>query len=78
MSDSAWLKRPKKGQEERTRERFNDYFDMFENAGVPINWLKVVGGAMINWIRENYSELYPDIVAEFSSVQGEATHYATC
>lgn len=48
----TWKKRPMEGQEDRTKQTFNDYFDKFENAGKPINWLAVAGNAMINWIRE--------------------------
>jgi len=48
----TWKKRSIEGQEERTRATFNDYFDKFENAGHPINWLAVTGNALICWIRE--------------------------
>lgn len=57
----TWMKRTRAGQEQRTKERFDDYFDQYFNAGVPINWLKVVGGAFINWIRDNHPEVCPDI-----------------
>lgn len=58
---NTWLKRPKEGQELRTKARFTDYFDMFEEAGTPVPWMKIVGGALICWIRENHLELCPDI-----------------
>lgn len=56
----TWMNRPKKGQELRTKARYNDYFDMFEHAGVPVSWLKVIGGAFICWVRENHPELCID------------------
>lgn len=58
---NTWLNRPKEGQELRTKARYTDYFDMFEQAGTPIPWLKIVGGALICWIRENHPELCPDV-----------------
>lgn len=48
----TWKKRPINGQEERTKAVFNNYFDQFENAGTPIPWLKIAGGALICWVRE--------------------------
>lgn len=48
----TWTKRSKEGQEMRTREVYDNYFDQFENAGIPIPWLKIVGGALICWVRE--------------------------
>lgn len=48
----TWKKRPIEGQEARTRQTFNDYFDKFENTGRPIHWLAVAGNALICWIRE--------------------------
>jgi hypothetical protein len=48
----TWKNRPKEGQEERTQQTFANYFDQFNNVGTPINWLKVAGNAMINWVRE--------------------------
>jgi len=55
---NTWLKRTRKGQEERIRKCFDNYFDQFENAGVPIPWLKIIGNAMIAWIREKHFELF--------------------
>lgn len=57
---NTWLTRPKEGQELRTKARYTDYFDMFEQAGTPVPWLKIVGGALICWIRENHPELCID------------------
>jgi hypothetical protein len=56
----TWLQRPKLGQEERVEKRFNDYFDQFYQAGVPVPWLKIIGNAYIAWIREQHPELFPD------------------
>ena len=56
----TWLHRPREGQELRTKARYTDYFDMFEHAGTPVPWMKIVGGAMICWIRENHPELCID------------------
>lgn len=53
---NTWKERPIEGQELRTKARFNDYFDQFENAESPIPWMKVAGGALICWVRENYSD----------------------
>ncbi len=48
----TWMGRPLEGQEERTKARFQDYFDQYEAAGTPVPWLKVAGGAFICWVRE--------------------------
>jgi len=54
----TWKYRPRDGQEQRIRARYNDYFDAFEHGGTPVDWYKVVGNAFIAWVRENYpSEL---------------------
>ena len=51
---NTWQKRTKAGQEKRIEATLTDYFDQFNNAKVPIPWLKVVGNAYIAWVRENY------------------------
>jgi len=56
----TWLKRTRKGQEERIEDDYNNYFDMFKNANVPVPWLKVTGNAMIAWIRENHPEIWEE------------------
>lgn len=56
----TWLKRTRKGQEERTITTFNDYFDKYLNTGAPIDWLAVIGGALICWIREQHPELWKE------------------
>lgn len=48
----TWKQRPREGQELRVKARFDDYFDQFKNAGTPIPWLKIVGEALIAWVRE--------------------------
>jgi hypothetical protein len=57
---TTWLKRTRKGQEERTIMSFNDKFDKYLNGGVPIDWLAIVGDAMIAWIRENHPEIWKE------------------
>ena len=52
----TWLKRPRKGQEERTIENFRNKFDKYLHAGQPIDWLAVAGDALICWIRERHPE----------------------
>ena len=52
----TWKKRPEKGQEMRIKARYNDYFDMFENASTNINWLKIVGNAVIAQARIDHPE----------------------
>jgi hypothetical protein len=56
----TWLKRTRQGQEERTITEFNNYFDKYLNAGVPIPWLKIIGNAMICWIREQHPEIWKE------------------
>ncbi len=48
----TWEYRPRAGQEERTEDKFRDYFDQYHNAGIPVPWLKVAGAALICWVRE--------------------------
>jgi hypothetical protein len=55
---NTWLNRTREGQEERTIVEFNNYFDKYINAGEPIPWLKIVGNAMICWIREQHPEMW--------------------
>jgi hypothetical protein len=56
----TWLKRTRKGQEERTIKSFNDKFDKYLNGGIPIPWLKIAGDALIAWIREQHPEIWPE------------------
>lgn len=63
ISDQArwgdtWKQRPREGQVGRIFAKFNDYKDQFDNAGVPIPWEKVVGEALIGWIRDKYPDTY--------------------
>jgi len=37
----TWLYRTRMGQELRTREKYNDYFDQFFMTNVPVPWLKL-------------------------------------
>jgi hypothetical protein len=54
----TWLHRTREGQEERTELTFRDYFDKYRNANIPIDWLSVVGGAYICWLRERHPEMW--------------------
>ena len=56
----TWLKRTRKGQEERTIKSFNDKFDKYLNGGQPIDWLAIIGDAFIAWVRENNPEIWPE------------------
>lgn len=47
----TWKKRPIEGQLERTKARFKDYVDQFENGAQPFPWLKIMGGEIINLVR---------------------------
>lgn len=49
---NTWQQRPREGQELRVKARFDDYFDQFVNAGMPVPWLKIAGEALIAWVRE--------------------------
>lgn len=57
---NTWLERTRKGQEGRIEDDYDDYFDQFHYAGVPVPWLKVVGNAYIAWVRENHPELFEE------------------
>ena len=48
----TWKYRSIEGQEERTFSVFHNYEDQFNNANIPVNWLKVAGNALICWVRE--------------------------
>lgn len=56
----TWLKRTRKGQEERIIKSFQDKFDKYLNGGQPINWLAIVGDALICWIREQHPEIWKE------------------
>jgi hypothetical protein len=52
----TWKHRTREGQEERAFARFNDYFDQYKNAGIPIPWLKIIGESHIAMVREGHPE----------------------
>ena len=56
----TWLHRPRRGQEDRIQARFNDYFDQYHNAGVPLPLLSILGNTYIAWIRVHHPELFPE------------------
>ena len=53
---NTWKHRPVKEQEWRTFMRYASYYDDLVKHGCPIPWLKIAGGAMICWIRENFDD----------------------
>lgn len=53
----TWRQRPTEGQEDRIFYMFKKYKDQFDNAGVPIPWLKILGLAHIALVRQNHPEL---------------------
>lgn len=55
---NTWLERTKEGQEERAFLRFDDYYYQYKQSDVPIEWLKVAGGALICCVRDNHPELW--------------------
>jgi hypothetical protein len=56
----TWLHRKVEGREERTEVVFKGYFDQYKYAGTPVPWLKIAGGALICWIRENHPEIWKE------------------
>ena len=48
----TWRRYIRQGQEARIFAELNTYWDQYNNADIPIPWLKVAGLAMIAWIRE--------------------------
>ena len=52
----TWRHRPREGQEGRGFATFDNYYDRFQHAGVPIPWLKVAGEALIAYVREVHPE----------------------
>lgn len=55
---NTWLNRQREGQEERTITKYNDYFDQYKEKNTPLPWLRIVGGALICWVREQHPELW--------------------
>lgn len=54
----TWLKRTRRGQEERTIANFNNKFDKYLNGSQSIDWLAIAGDALICWIREQHPEIW--------------------
>ena len=59
-----WKQRPigAKGkwahQNDRVYERFDVYYEDWNEDGIPIPWLKICGNAFIAWVREYDPEHY--------------------
>jgi len=56
----TWLKRTRKGQEERTIKSINDRSDKYLNGGQPFDNLSIIGDCFINWVREKHPEIWPE------------------
>jgi len=56
----TWLKRTRKGQEERTVRSTNDRFDRYLHGGQPLDNLSIIGDCYINWIREQHPEMWTE------------------
>jgi len=59
----TWKKRDKEGQVERLKPWINDMCDRLEYGNLTttekqMEYLKLVGNAYINWVREKYPEGY--------------------
>jgi len=52
----TWLERPRDGQEVRVWARYDEYFLDWYDKGEPVPWMKVIGNALIAWIRETHPE----------------------
>lgn len=50
----TWKNRPKKGQSERIRTTFNNYFDQEKFGGNEVDWIKVIGNAHIARVRQRH------------------------
>jgi hypothetical protein len=53
----TWKIRPVEGQDDRMFARFADYKDQFTNANIPVPYQKIVGEALINWVRSTQDYL---------------------
>lgn len=51
----VWKYRTRSGQEERIFARYAEYYNDYQFRGVPIPWLKIVGEALIAWVREQHN-----------------------
>lgn len=47
----TWKNRSIVGQDERTHEVFNNYWDQYFHGNTPVPYLKIAGNALICWIR---------------------------
>ena len=56
----TWLKRTRKGQEDRTYQDFARYYTEWLRDHKPIPWLKIIGDALICWIRDQHPEMWPE------------------
>ena len=52
----TWKTRPVEGQEMRMFARFHDYEDQFKQTGAPVPYMKIIGEALICWVREKFNQ----------------------
>lgn len=57
---NTWLKRSRATLRTRLSAHLMDKCERSLNGDIPIDWLSVVGDAMIGWIRENHPEIGND------------------
>jgi hypothetical protein len=58
----TWLKRPRKGQEERLCHSLRDRIDKYQNglAVDPLDEESILGDLFINWIRRHHPEIWKE------------------
>lgn len=54
----TWLKRTRKGQEDRLVKSLQDRIDKFVNGNQPLDEDSILGDLFINWIRRNHPEIW--------------------
>ena len=54
----TWIKRTRKGQDDRMIASTNNRFDRYLNGQQQIDYLAIIGDAFINWLRENHPEMW--------------------
>lgn len=53
----TWKHRSMNGQDDRMYMEMMRYFDQYHHGGQPLPYLKIIGNAFINWVREWEKEL---------------------
>lgn len=52
----SWLMLPPEGQEDNIREKFDEYFNLYEKFGKDVPWIKIAQHAIIAQAREEHPE----------------------